>query len=730
MLFIFFAAFARGSPYDVTVDWAGPPTAISRLTPTLQVVPNAAAYRSSPIHSAVWANLASLKAEMVRLQLWLPFPGMSVAALEPPSPPGKLCGFRAGDSPDFARFTLDCGNGSTIKSVDFAVYGRSGGVCGALRAGGCAATGAAAAVEAACVGKQACTVEGSAAFMGGTAPCTSPSTAVQVTCTGDRVYTSWDFSRMDTVVQDFLDATAGARRTVFDFSTPPQWLYRTADRVGYPDDPEATTWAYEQGKDLVDATAGQLADYFARVLAWYTDGGFVDEAGVRRNSGHFFPLTVWEFLNEEEHGLSPEAYTLQYDRVVLAQRARAPRGASSLAYMGLALIQGLDVGAYMSYFLNMSNHLPGVPRPDFASFHYYAGAVLRDDVNGYEGICRDVEDWLPNVRTAINVRDALSPSTQLDMDEVGVILPNDNSNEWTGDAPGFPPIYWNAAAASFMYRFLLYAPLGLEFMGDSALAQIPNMTAARGPRWAPQFPSVSLLDWNTGAPTARFRVLQLLIQSTSPGMALRATAVAAAPASTFCASGVNLGAGRPANVSLACAPGGGVIAEVLFAAYGVLPPGSGGPPRADGGCPSALLPPPPLGGCATNASALVRAACEGKAVCALSVGDGGPLGDPCPNHVKALLVVARCSGAAGGALAGPAAPVAAVGATGAGGAERRVFIVNKSARPQTVAVEGAGGGEWAWVDEATGGGPPGAATVPTDGRLALAPFAAGVLTMP
>ena len=253
--FILCASLAHGSPYALTVDWASPPT-VSLLVPTLQVVPNAAAYRSSPIHDAVWSNLAALRAEMVRLQLWLPFPGMGVAALEPPSPPGKLCGFRAGGDPAFANFSLDCGPGSVITAVDFAIYGRHGGICGALEAGGCAAPGAAAAVAAACVGKQRCTVVGSDDFMGGAAPCAVPTTAVQVSCSGSvRVRTSWDFSRMDTMVEDFLSATAGAARTVVDFSTPPQWLYKTPGRVPFPDDPEGTTWAYEQGKELVDPSA-------------------------------------------------------------------------------------------------------------------------------------------------------------------------------------------------------------------------------------------------------------------------------------------------------------------------------------------------------------------------------------------------------------------------------------------------------------------------------------------
>lgn len=711
------------SSYTVTVNWDGAPFFVNRLTPTLQVVPNAAAYRSSPIHDAVWGNLASLRAEMVRLQLWLPFPGMGVAALEPPSPPGKQCGFRRGDSAVYNTFSLDCGEGSSISAVDFAVFGESSGVCGDLKAGSCSAPGALAAVEAACLGQQRCTVEGSAAWMGGAAPpCANPSTAVQVTCSGNATYTSWDFSRMDTMVLDFINSTAGAAHTVVDFSTPPQWLYETPDRVAFPDDPEATMWNYEQGSTLRDPTAGEIGEYYARVLAWYTEGGFEDEAGRFHSSGLFLNLSVWEYLNEMEHGLSPEAYTAQYDAVVLAQKRLAPKGSKGLKYMGLALEQDQSVQQYFSVFLNMSKHAPGVPPPDYASFHYYAGAVSRSNVSGYEGIFEDIWDWLPNVQTAVALRDALSPTTKLDMDEVGVILPQDNAEQWTGDAPGFPPIYFNACAASFLYRFLMYAPLGLDYMGDSALAQIPNMKATRGSRWEPQFPSVSILDWNTGAPTARYRLLELLIRTTSVGMGLRTSIVAPVVSNPFCGAGVNLGGARPARLELACALPGSVIESVDFSAYGVLAPSEVGV------CPTAL---PPGGTCAANVTALVRAACLGRATCSLSWNDTNA-GDPCPNSVKTLIVTARCSGAGGGAQVGPAelTPIVAMGVSGAAGAQRRVLILNRSSRPQGVSVGGAGGGLWEAVDEATAGGPPSQTQVPQSGEITLAPFAAGVLTMP
>jgi len=169
------------------------------------------------------------------------------------------------------------------------------------------------------------------------------------------------------MVLDFFNAT-GAAHTVIDFSTPPQWLYSSKDRVPYPDDPEATTWGYEQGRELRDPSAREIGEYYARVLSWYTDGGFVDEGGRYQHSGLYLNFSVWEYLNEMEHELSPEAYTKQYDSVVLAQKRLAPRGSANLKYMGLALEQTNDVGEYFSYFFNMTNHAPGVPPPILPHF--------------------------------------------------------------------------------------------------------------------------------------------------------------------------------------------------------------------------------------------------------------------------------------------------------------------------------------------------------------------------
>jgi len=131
--------------------------------------------------------------------------------------------------------------------------------------------------------------------------------------------TSWDFTFIDPMTIDFLDATKG-HSSILNFSTIPQWMVRTDKRVAYPADPEGVTWTYTQGSDFRDPTFKEVADYYARLLSWYTSGGFTDELGKRHESGHRYKIAYWEVLNEIdlERNLSPEAYVKLYDAVVTA----------------------------------------------------------------------------------------------------------------------------------------------------------------------------------------------------------------------------------------------------------------------------------------------------------------------------------------------------------------------------------------------------------------------------
>ena len=53
------------------------------------------------------------------------------------------------------------------------------------------------------------------------------------------------------------------------------------------------------------------------------------------------------------------------------------------------------------------------------------------------------------------------PNVLMDADEVGVILDDDNDPKYTSLDPGFPAVYWNAAAAMYAYLFGKTAQIGL-----------------------------------------------------------------------------------------------------------------------------------------------------------------------------------------------------------------------------------------------------------------------------
>src|SRR5215469_17194953 len=63
--------------------------------------------------------------------------------------------------------------------------------------------------------------------------------------------TFWDFSTIDPMTIDFLEATKG-HPVILNFSTIPQWMYKTDRPVSYPADASQVTWNYEQGTELRD----------------------------------------------------------------------------------------------------------------------------------------------------------------------------------------------------------------------------------------------------------------------------------------------------------------------------------------------------------------------------------------------------------------------------------------------------------------------------------------------
>jgi hypothetical protein len=314
--------------------------------------------------------------------------------------------------------------------------------------------------------------------------------------------TSWDFTLIDPMTIDFLEATNG-HSTILNFSTIPQWMYKTDKPISYPADPTQVTWDYEQGTELRDLSMKEVADYFARLFSWYTEGGFTDELGKRHESGYHYSIPYWEVLNEIEfeHHFDAETYTRLYDEVVTAMK----KVQSDLKFVGLALATTTDPH-YFEYFLDHKNHKPGIPL-DFISYHFYA-IPTPDQTPQVEQFSYfdQAEGFLKTVRYVEAIRKRLSPETKTTVDELGVI-----SDDVAQEEPGHvaKPIensYWNLAGAMYAYLFGEMTKIGIDVAGESQLVGFPT-----------QFPSVSMVDWNDGKPNPRFWILKLLHDNFGPG---------------------------------------------------------------------------------------------------------------------------------------------------------------------------------------------------------------------
>jgi hypothetical protein len=316
--------------------------------------------------------------------------------------------------------------------------------------------------------------------------------------------TFWDFSLIDPLTIDFLEATKG-HPSVLNFSTTPQWMWVTPKPVAYPADPEEPVWNYTQGAELRDPSGKELGDYYARLVSWYTLGGFVDEFGNRHESGHHYQVDWCEILNEPdlEHRIGPKMYTQIYDSIVLAIHAVAPR----MKFLGVSVAYPSRSAEMFEYFLNPQNHKPGVPL-DAISYHYYYSPAKDEPPEAQQFTAWDqTNGFLNTVRYVESIRQRLSPKTATMINEVGAISADDGEQNRPGHVTQpIPNSYWNLCGAMYAYLFSELANMGIDTVNASQLVGYPT-----------QYPSVSLVDWETGQPNARFWVLTLLKDHFSPG---------------------------------------------------------------------------------------------------------------------------------------------------------------------------------------------------------------------
>jgi hypothetical protein len=308
--------------------------------------------------------------------------------------------------------------------------------------------------------------------------------------------THWDFSYADSAVVDFMEATKG-HSVVVNFSTIPVWMFKIDKPVVVDLNPDALNWGYNQGRELRDSTGKEVAGYLARILSWYTKGGFTDELGKFHKSNFHYKIPYWEVLNEPdlEHRISPAIYTKIYDAVVTEMRKVSP----DTKFVGISVAHETNPD-WFEHFLNPVNHKTGIPL-DGISYHFYASPSSQDQtIDSYQYSFFDhANGFLDRVRYIENIRKRLSPKTITQINELGVIL---KGSDYKGV---IPDAYWNLAGAMYAYLYLELTKLEIDVVGESQLVGYPT-----------QFPDVSMMNWKTGKPNSRYWILKLLKENFGP----------------------------------------------------------------------------------------------------------------------------------------------------------------------------------------------------------------------
>ena len=314
--------------------------------------------------------------------------------------------------------------------------------------------------------------------------------------------TFWDFTYPDSTMKNLMQATEG-HSVVINFSTTPAWMWKTDSLVKYPDDPYQVYWNYNQGTELRDPTMKELSGYFARLMSWYTKGGFTDELGKFHKSNHYYKIACWEVLNEPdlEHNISPQVYTKMYDAIVTELKKISP----ATKFIGISVAFNGNP-EWFEYFLNPKNHRPGIPLNGISYHHYSTPSFPEQTINEYQyTFFEKANAFLEKVRYIENIRKRLSPRTITTINEIGTIL-------------GFPPAepipdsYWNLSGALYAWIFLELTKMGIDVAGESQLVGYPT-----------QFPDVSMMNWENGKPNARYWVLKLIKDNFGPGDKLVST---------------------------------------------------------------------------------------------------------------------------------------------------------------------------------------------------------------
>lgn len=442
----------------------------SRTVATLQVVANPILNRkTSPVASALFRNLRELNADLVRYVPWFPYPLVGVAELDPPDATSRTTSW---------NFTAE------LRQQFMDTYR-------AVVAGPDDATAAAPPAP----------------------PDVRPDPGLR---------TGWHPPRHGHQRSDSISPPlpASSNRVVINFSTQPTWMFNTTDWSYDPSSPNKAVWNYPRGS-WADRTTQLVGAYYGRLVSWIVHGSFEDEFGNIVSGGPALGLgpnggvTHWEVFNEPEaeHRLNWVEYNRLYDSVVRSIRASADPD-RQITFVGLALSGHYEWDWYEG-FLTLDNHVEDVRDAvagGMVSFHWYGSLPSRTNVSQFDVPFSQLQHFLDTeIPRIIDVRDRLSPTTGLFLDEAGVIAKGDNNP----DAPPLPPIYYNMVAGLYTVLVSELSTRGIDAVASSQFCGCPPI-----PEWDipnSQFPGVSMTNWTTGNGNPRYWALKLYLQYFGPG---------------------------------------------------------------------------------------------------------------------------------------------------------------------------------------------------------------------
>lgn len=298
----------------------------------------------------------------------------------------------------------------------------------------------------------------------------------------------WDFSELDKKLADEL-AVCDRDTFVYNIRTCPPWML----------DKSASAPLFPGTSGVVkDKSYQQLADFCARVVAWYNKGGFADELGVFHRSGHYYGIRYWELLNEQDAGESAiyiqdgAEYARAFDAISRAIRAVDPLARCGGPAQSCVPTERHDL-TYLEQFM------AHVQEPvDFLSLHFYsdqsglltpAGAQRLPDAKAsmqaeqhYFSAIDDIGDYLAaamQLAARYGGLPVMLSETNVCLDEYfDEPLPSGAFSQGSYGVAWFGSLYAHAARAGIevVQQYQFYSPAGRSTHLKNSLSYIDNQS--------------------------------------------------------------------------------------------------------------------------------------------------------------------------------------------------------------------------------------------------------------